>query len=116
MRGLISFKKVQSGDGLRLQYSDDGKGIDLGKIKSKAQSQGIDCNSKSAQELGSLIFLENLSTSDTTSDIAGRGVGMSAVKEEVETLGGTIRLMVEGSVENEEETIPPSLKLNFPNP
>ena len=39
-----------------------------------------------------LLFLENLSTADSVSDVSGRGVGMSAVADVVHNLGGKIEI------------------------
>ena len=49
--------------------------------------------SLSEEDKLNLIFLDDLSAKDTVSDISGRGVGMSAVKFEVENLGGSIRVV-----------------------
>ena len=52
----------------------------------------VELNKLSDNDAQDLIFMPNLSTKDEVTDISGRGVGMEAVREEVERLGGTIKV------------------------
>lgn len=81
---------------LSVIIEDDGKGIDLDKLKFKAVEKGIISMEKieflTKNELINLIFADNLSTRETISDISGRGYGLSAVMSEINKLNGTINV------------------------
>src|SRR5690606_1226046 len=83
-------------DGLYISVEDDGRGLDLEKITEKAlQKNLISKNHLKAlnmDQIFALIFKEGFSTSRRITSVSGRGVGMSAVKHEVERLGGTIKV------------------------
>jgi len=103
--GHISCKVVSSEKSFTIIISDDGRGIDREKLKKKVLKSGIyntfELENMSEEELLSLIFLDNVSTNDTITQLSGRGIGMSAVKAEVEKLSGTISVestLGEGSV------------------
>lgn len=79
----------------RITISDDGKGIDHTKLVNKAVSNKLisqeEANRMSEKEALHLIFRE-LSTADAVTDISGRGVGLGAVKQTVEDIGGRIEV------------------------
>lgn len=87
---------------LTISISDDGKGIDKAKITTKLNALGIDTTNMSEEEILKSIFVQNLSTKDEVSDISGRGVGMSAVKIELDKIGGSVQIETK---ENEGTTI-----------
>jgi len=97
---------------IKIVYSDDGRGLDLEKIKQKfvSDSKGKEA-SNSSQYLAEKIFGFEVSTADSLSANAGRGVGMGAVKGFVEELGGeiTIHLKQEGG-----NFAPFELRMAFP--
>jgi len=79
-----------------LKISDDGNGIDVNRVREKAIEMGI-CNKGRAQgmsddEIIELIFVDEMSTKDDTTDLSGRGIGLSAVKQELTRLGGQISI------------------------
>lgn len=79
---------------LLLQIEDDGRGIDIEKISAQAKTNSLIptdqvLNQKEAIEL---IFLPNFSTSETVSEISGRGVGLDAVKDLIEKADGKIEV------------------------
>lgn len=82
-----------------IMISDDGKGINLDEIKIKAVSEGIlsydDANDLSDSDLLNLIFMEGFTTKPEVNEFSGRGVGLTAVKSEVEKAGGTIKVLSE---------------------
>lgn len=93
--GRITCNLVKcSEDQFRLTIADDGKGIDTERILSKAIEKGIlsiDAkNTLDEAAICQLLFLDSFSTKDTVSMLSGRGVGLSAVKTELEKLGGSI--------------------------
>lgn len=77
-----------------LTIVDDGKGIDLEEIKEKALKKGlIDKHNFvvfSEEEILALLFRDGFSTSVKVNKISGRGVGLAAVKEEVDKLQGKV--------------------------
>lgn len=81
---------------IKLIIADDGRGLDIDLIKKTAVEKGLytlkQINSKDDREIISLIFCDGFSTSFKTSDLSGRGMGLSAVKDEVENLGGSIEV------------------------
>ena len=84
--GTISITTERSSDRqfVYIIYSDDGKGIDLAEIEKKAKEGGFKYQSNCLESLVNLLFLDSFSTADTVSTVAGRGVGLSAVKDIVE--------------------------------
>ncbi|WP_044875134.1 response regulator [Pseudomonas sp. LFM046] len=95
--GRLHVELVQeSADRFELRVSDDGRGLDLDRLKAKAVSSGL-LSQDQAEELSDaeackLIFASGLSTSAIITDLSGRGLGMAIVQETVERLGGRIEL------------------------
>ena len=85
---------LEDKDTLNLIIRDDGRGIDTQKLKEKLSRTGLmtenSMENLKEEQLLDLIFMDNLSTKETTSELSGRGVGMAAVKESIEKLGGKI--------------------------
>jgi len=94
--GTITCSFSQDKETLQLIISDDGQGIDSEAIGKKALDLGLltgeKLNSLSENEIYQFIFEENFSTKEEVSEISGRGVGMNAVKMEIEKLGGYIEI------------------------
>jgi chemosensory pili system protein ChpA (sensor histidine kinase/response regulator) len=90
--GTLKLKVVSENDEIKISIQDDGAGINLKKVKEVAvKNQLISKDAQlTDQELTALIFETGFSTSDSVSQIAGRGVGMDVVKNEVAALGGRI--------------------------
>ncbi len=91
-QGTIHLGAAQRSGRIVIEVSDDGRGIDRGKVVAKAQSRGLvpAGATLSDEEIDNLIFLPAFSTADKVSNISGRGVGMDVVKRNVQTLGGRI--------------------------
>lgn len=95
-KGTVQVRIEQSPDGVRLIVNDDGRGLSPDRIKAKALADGAitaeqaaSMSDKSALEL---IFNKGLTTAESLSLNAGRGIGMSIVKQSIERLGGSIRI------------------------
>ena len=95
--GTISIKASTVGSYVRIDVEDDGAGLDLGKLKQKAQDRGLLSGQKKMtdDEIYMLIFESGLSTSELVSDVSGRGVGMEVVRKRVQEMRGTIELTTE---------------------
>ncbi len=94
--GVITFKAYHEASMIVIEASDDGAGIDIGKLKQKAiEKELIDREEAAAMsdsEAMNLIFLCGLSTADEVTGTSGRGVGMDAVKSAVEDMRGTVEI------------------------
>ncbi|MBI1912694.1 MAG: chemotaxis protein CheW [Deltaproteobacteria bacterium] len=93
--GTIKVKASIKRDRAIVEISDDGRGIDIEKIKKKAIAKGLSGDrvlAMSDKEAIKLICLPGLSTAETVTDTSGRGVGMDIVKELVEGIGGSLEI------------------------
>ena len=92
--GIIECCITRDQENIYIDIKDDGRGIDLDKIKRQAIEKTIyneeELDSISKRDLLDLIFRDDFSTHYGANQIAGRGVGLAAVKNEVKKLGGTI--------------------------
>jgi len=92
--GLIRLKAYHRGGNVVIEITDDGKGLDKGKILEKAIKTGVLAGGEglSPQDIYRLIFLPGLSTAEKVTDVSGRGVGMDVVRGAVEKLRGKIEI------------------------
>ncbi|MDJ0641820.1 MAG: chemotaxis protein CheA [Erythrobacter sp.] len=94
--GTISIAARQSGNKISIVISDDGRGLDEERIKSKAIAKQVITPQQSERmdrtELLDLIFEPGLSTADTVSNVSGRGVGLDVVRANLEKVGGAIKV------------------------
>jgi chemosensory pili system protein ChpA (sensor histidine kinase/response regulator) len=90
--GLITVHLRQEGNDVSVDFSDDGAGLDLRRIREKALSLGLVTADQSLddQEAARLIFMPGFSTAAQVTELAGRGIGMDVVRTEVNALGGRI--------------------------
>ncbi|MEO8183729.1 MAG: ATP-binding protein, partial [Deltaproteobacteria bacterium] len=86
----LSFCASQGQGRTRIEVSDDGRGVDWERVRTLAEGRGLPANSRA--ELTRALFAPNLSTRTEVSDTSGRGVGLDAVRAEVERLGGCIEI------------------------
>jgi chemosensory pili system protein ChpA (sensor histidine kinase/response regulator) len=90
--GRIALTLRQEANEIALILSDDGAGIDTDTLYQKALEKGI---VPAGEELGEserlqLVFASGLSTSEEVTQLAGRGVGMDVVRNEIAAIGGRI--------------------------
>ncbi|MGC9144115.1 chemotaxis protein CheA [Hydrogenobaculum sp.] len=92
--GIIKLKAYYQGDRIIIVIEDDGRGIDIEKVKKKALEKGIISQDRlekmTEKEVLSLIFHPGFSTADQVSEVSGRGVGMDVVMTTVMNFRGTI--------------------------
>ncbi len=82
---------------LYIQASDDGRGLDVKKIRRKAVQLGVIDEAMDIEEekIIELIFLSSFSTKEKANELAGRGMGMNIVAEAVKKLGGEVMTRTE---------------------
>jgi chemosensory pili system protein ChpA (sensor histidine kinase/response regulator) len=90
--GSITIELAQEGNDVSVEFSDDGGGLDLQRIREKAISQGLLRPSAElgAADVANLIFAPGFSTAQRVTELSGRGVGLDVVRNEVNALGGRI--------------------------
>ena len=87
---VIRLSAAPVSDGVILTVSDDGGGLDADRIAERARALGLDVPSANADAIYPLIFVPGLSTVDTISPLAGRGVGLDVVASSLHAMGGSI--------------------------
>jgi signal transduction histidine kinase len=80
--------------GITIAVEDDGRGLDLEALRAKAKELGLPTPAAGPAEL---VFSQNVSTAESVSDIAGRGVGLAAVRAELAKIGWAISVQSEPS-------------------
>jgi len=98
-QGTLRLAAYHEGNHIVILVEDDGRGIDVEKIKKKALERGLvtenELSRMSEKEILNLIFLPGFSTAEKVTDVSGRGVGMDVVKTNIEKLNGTIEINTE---------------------
>ena len=94
--GLVQCRVENKGDCFTLCISDDGRGIDIDRVREKAIAGNLrtveELNVMSESEIVRLILLDGLSTNDSANALSGRGMGMPALVEACEALCGTLAI------------------------
>ncbi len=95
-KGKLQLKFSAQGENIFVDIQDDGAGINVEKIREKVISKGLrspsEAQKMSSDELNYMIFDSGFSTAEQVTDFSGRGVGMSMVKDSVESLKGRIHI------------------------
>lgn len=88
--GRIELKIERQGTDVVATLTDDGRGIDVRKIRRKAIERGLmkDGEQVEREDILQFIFHHGFSTAQTVSDISGRGVGLDVVQSGIKELGG----------------------------
>ena len=92
--GRVSLNAFHDSGSIVIQVSDDGGGLNRGKIRAKAiERELIQPNdSLSDKEIVNLIFEPGFSTVEKVSNLSGRGVGMDVVRRNITALRGTVEV------------------------
>ncbi len=97
--GRIMLSASQEGNNIVIVVVDDGRGINLEKVKKKAVEKGLisaeEAEVLSEREITDLIFQPGFSTADKVSDVSGRGVGMDVVKTNLARINGSIDIFTQ---------------------
>jgi len=93
--GELQIEVRQEGNEVVIEFSDDGQGLSLERIREKAQQTGLlDADHNiSDDELTDLIFHPGFSTAAVITELAGRGIGMDVVRAEAISLGGKVAVL-----------------------
>lgn len=95
-RGKISVNAQRDRDRLIVDLMDDGRGFDLARIRAAVLAAGLlgEAEAASLTEAEVLQFASRpgISTAPTVTDLSGRGVGLDAVRNSLEGLGGTLEI------------------------
>ena len=91
-KGSITLDAEQTDGHLVFRLYDDGQGLPLEKIKEKAIKAGLIKEKQKISDIkiANMIFNSGLSTAESVSDVSGRGVGMDAVRQFLQKIGGYI--------------------------
>jgi CheY-like chemotaxis protein len=111
-QGTITISAHMAGARIVLEVRDDGQGLDPERIAAAAVKRGI-VSKEAAETLSNperlaLLFRDGFSTAQSVSEISGRGVGLAAVREAIEEIGGDYAFDSEGYGEGT------SVRLNVP--
>ena len=90
--GRISITLRQESNEIALVFADDGAGLNLEALRSKGAQMGllpVD-REPTEGEIANLVFASGLSTAEKLSELAGRGVGMDVVKNDITAIGGRV--------------------------
>ncbi len=95
--GTIHLNFARESSDIVITVTDDGAGLNLEAIRKKAVEKGIlKADAKPSQEsLIDLILESGFSTAETVTQLAGRGVGMDVVNNEIKQLGGRLEIKTE---------------------
>ncbi len=94
--GTIRISASHEAGYIAVSVADDGRGLDVEKIKAKALARGLisagEIDGLAPEAVYRFIFLPGFSTAATVTNISGRGVGLDVVRENIETIGGSINV------------------------
>jgi len=85
--GRLTLRTVITAGDLTVEITDDGRGIDWARVAVRASRAGHPCDTQ--QDLEAALFQDGISTADEVTHVSGRGVGLGAVRDACEALGGT---------------------------
>ena len=94
--GKVVLNAFHEGGHIIIEISDDGRGLNLERIKQKALQNGLASESElealTPQQIYQFIFKAGFSTAEKVTSVSGRGVGMDVVRTNIEKIGGTVEL------------------------
>ena len=96
--GKIVLKASQKGNQTIITVTDDGRGINIPKIRDRLLKMGLspaEVNHISETEVLDAIFEPGFSTADQVTELSGRGVGMDVVRSNLQQIRGDIQVKTE---------------------
>ena len=95
-QGKVVLRAYQEENSVVIVVEDDGRGLDIEKIRDKAVKMGLvtpeEAGKMTEREIVDFIFYPGFSTSDKVTEVSGRGVGMDVVKRNIERINGQVRV------------------------
>ncbi len=95
-KGEITLTITHESDGTEIVYQDNGKGLNLPVLRSKALSKNLIASDASDHEVARTIFEAGISSALVVTEISGRGVGMEAVRAFLKIMGGDVEVALDG--------------------
>jgi two-component system chemotaxis sensor kinase CheA len=93
-KGTIRLSAYHQGGHIIIEISDDGRGLNTGKIRRKAVELGLAAEAQveamTEAQIHKFIFVPGFSTAGQITSVSGRGVGMDVVRNNIDQIGGTI--------------------------
>ena len=93
-KGVIRLNAYHEGGHIIIEISDDGRGLNTQRIRTKALASGLateaELDTMSEQQIHQFIMRAGFSTAEKITNVSGRGVGMDVVRSNIEKIGGTI--------------------------
>ncbi len=94
--GVVRIAACQEGNSIVIRIEDDGRGLQVERIKAKALARGLVTEAELAamdpREIMNLVFVPGFSTAEQVTDISGRGVGMDVVRTNIRRINGTVEV------------------------
>lgn len=94
--GRITIRAFHQGNQTIISVADDGAGIDVDRVKSKAVEKGLitaeDARTMSRLDVYDILFHPGFSTKDQADDFSGRGVGMDVVRTSLSEIRGVVNI------------------------
>ena len=101
LAGVVTITVLRRGRRIVFQCKDDGRGVDLEAVQRVAAQRGLlakNTRQYSAEDLMRLLLRGGITTSDTVTEVSGRGIGLDVVREAVEKLGGDVSVQSQAGV------------------
>jgi two-component system chemotaxis sensor kinase CheA len=94
--GTVTLSASHEGGYIVIDIADDGRGLNVARIKEKAITNGLATAAQLAamsdSQIMRFIFAAGFSTAEKVTAVSGRGVGMDVVRTNIEKMGGTIEI------------------------
>jgi two-component system chemotaxis sensor kinase CheA len=99
-RGRVTLRARHDSGTVVIEVGDDGSGLDREGIADRATELGLISGGRTLgdSDLLQLVFTPGFSTSDSVTELSGRGIGMDVVRRNVEALRGTVDVRTEGGM------------------
>ncbi|NBX03895.1 MAG: chemotaxis protein CheA [Alphaproteobacteria bacterium] len=92
--GTVTLSAYHEGGHIIIEIVDDGRGINIERVKQKALDNGVATEAQMAtmteKQIAQFVFAPGFSTAEKVTAVSGRGVGMDVVKTNIEKIGGAL--------------------------
>ncbi|MEM8851119.1 MAG: chemotaxis protein CheA [Pseudomonadota bacterium] len=98
--GIVRLSAAQQSDRVVIEVTDDGRGIDRGRVLARAVARGlVEPDTRlETHEIDRLLFRPGFSTNDEVSQLSGRGVGLDVVQKAIRDLNGVVSIASEDGI------------------